>query len=137
MIHRVILSGLLVTMPLGASLASPTATTGLDYPTAWLCDQSKFNWYCDVDPEQQSNRPKTREEEAVERLEAWQKDLKAKRALSILEPTPENVKAYIEAQEQLTQTASLYSDVWRRVVWQNPNLNYELKRPANNAAIAT
>lgn len=137
MMHRVILPGLLLAMPLGTPLASPTATAGLDYPTAWLCDQSKFNWYCDVDPEQQSSRPKTREEEAVERLEAWQKDLKAKRALSILEPTPENVKAYIEAQELLTQTASLYSDVWRRVVWQNPDLNYELKRPANNAAIAT
>ena len=29
-----------------------------------------------------------------------------------------------------------FADVWRRVVWQNPDLNYELKRPVNNAAIA-
>ena len=146
MMRRVFLQGLLATMSIGTALASPTGTAGLDYPSAWMCDQSKFNWYCDVEPvppDEQQSRPietrkaKTREEDALERLEAWQRDLKAKRAISILEPTPENVKAYIEAQEQLTQTASLYSDVWRRVVWQNPELNYELKRPANNAAIST
>lgn len=147
MMRWLILPGLLVSvLSAGTALASPAGSAGLDYPSAWQCDQSKFNWYCDIEPApivEQPSKPaevkkaKTREEDALERLEAWQKDLKAKRALSILEPTPENVKAYIQAQEHLTQTASLYSDVWRRVVWQNPDLNYELKRPANNAAIAT
>lgn len=119
---------------------------GIDYPSAWACDAAKFNWYCDMEPSQadagkaagtESKKTESREDAALEKLEAWQKELKAKRALSIMEPTPENVKAYIEAQEKLTQTASLYSDVWRRVIWQNPELNYELKRPVNNAAIAT
>jgi conjugal transfer pilus assembly protein TraF len=129
-----------------SALAAPsTRTTALDYPSAWRCDQAKFNWYCDVDEARAEETPapepakkaKTREDEAIERLEAWQKELKAKRALSILEPTPENVRAYIEAQEKMMQSASVYSDVWRRVIWQNPDLNYELKRPVNNAAIAT
>ena len=122
------------------------AGAGLDYRSAWECDRAKFNWYCDV--EEAMERPpatpaiaeakkKSREEEAIERTEAWRKELEGKRALSVIEPTPENVKAYIEAQEKLMETASVYSDVWRRVIWQNPELNYELKRPANNAAIAT
>jgi hypothetical protein len=120
-----------------SALAAPsTRTTALDYPSAWRCDQAKFNWYCDVDEARAEETPapepakkaKTREDEAIERLEAWQKELKAKRALSILEPTPENVRAYIEAQEKMMQSASVYSDVWRRVIWQNPDLNYELKR---------
>lgn len=109
------------------------AASGLDYPSAWECDSTKFNWYCVVLENQK--KPKTREEEALEKLEKWKRDLEAKRALSIIEPTPENVKAYIEEQEKLMQTASVYSDVWRRVIWQNPELNYELKRPVNNAAI--
>jgi conjugal transfer pilus assembly protein TraF len=140
-LHRVI-----VTAALGLTCQSGSA--GIDYPSVWECDRSKFNWYCDVDvdvdvemaPLPKPPRPvesKTREEEALERLETWQKELKGKRALSILEPTPENVRAYIEAQEKQMQTASVYSDVWRRVIWQNPDLNYELTRPVNNAAIAT
>jgi conjugal transfer pilus assembly protein TraF len=137
-LHRII-----VTAALGLA-CQVSAFAALDYPSAWEYDQSKFNWYCDVDAERAllpeipgPITPKTREEEALERLETWQEELKGKRALSILEPTPENVKTYIEAQEKLMQTASVYSDVWRRVIWQNPDLNYELTRPVNNAAIAT
>lgn len=118
------------------------AGVGLDYPSAWECDVTKFNWYCTVEPEQKDRKPpatekkqKTKEEEALEKLEKWKRELETKRALSIMEPTPENVKAYIQAQEKLMQTASVYSDVWRRVIWQNPDLNYELKRPVNNAGI--
>jgi len=31
--------------------------------------------------------------------------------------------------------ASVFSDVWRRVVWANPEINYQLRNPSNNAAI--
>lgn len=120
------------------------ADSGLDYRSVWDCDVTKFNWYCEVDLEQKvgqlstkGKKPKSREEEALEKLEKWKRELEAKRALSVIEPTPENVKAYIEAQERLMQTASVYSDVWRRVIWQNPELNYELKRPVNNAGVET
>lgn len=117
-----------------ANLGSP----GIDYPSIWNCDTARFNWYCDAepDPPRENDTNKTPEELALNRIEAWQRELKTKRALSLMEPTPEHVKAYIEAQEQLTQRAALYSDVWRRVIWQNPELNYELKRPVNNAAIS-
>lgn len=129
----------------GSALALSSNPDRLDYPSAWRCDQSKFNWYCDVEPErdaveqprQAEKKPMTPEEEAMVRLKEWRKEIEGKRALSVMNPTPENVKAYIEAQERLMQNASLYSDVWRRAIWQNPDLNYELKRPANNAAIST
>jgi len=58
-----------------------------------------------------------------------------KRALAILKPTPENLKSYIVAQEALMDRASVFSDVWRRVIWANPDLNYQLRNPSNNAAI--
>jgi thiol-disulfide isomerase/thioredoxin len=55
--------------------------------------------------------------------------------LAIIKPTPENLKAYIVAQEALMDRASVFSDVWRRVIWANPELNYQLRNPSNNAAI--
>lgn len=120
----------------------PAPSDGLNYQSAFTCgDKSKFNWYCD-DSEQpkQTKKPmaeKDKEQAAIAEMESINKDLKAKRDLAILEPTPENVKNYIEAQEAVMNRASTFSDVWRRVVWQNPDVNYELKRPANNAAIKT
>jgi conjugal transfer pilus assembly protein TraF len=117
-------------------------TSSLDYQSVFACgDNSKFNWYCDASEQpKQVKKPilqKDKEQAAIDEMEAISKDLKAKRDLAILEPTPENVKSYIEAQEVVMNRASTFSDVWRRVIWQNPDVNYELKRPANNAAIKT
>ena len=49
--------------------------------------------------------------------------------------TPENLKNYIASQEAMMDRASVFSDVWRRVIWTNPELNYQLRNPSNNAAI--
>lgn len=128
------------------SISSQAAPSVLDYPSAWNCSNTKFYWYCKIDEENQNPEnnkdqegdnftQKTLEDQALERLEKLQNELKAKRALAILEPTPENVAAYIEIQNQVTQMAATFSDTWRRVIWQNPSLNYQLKRPVNNAAI--
>lgn len=135
----------LASLHAGASFASTPGGSGLDYPSVWKCDTSKFNWYCQVDETTQDDtkeaaipkKPKTREERALEELEKLRKELESKRALALMERTPENLKAYITAQEKMMNMASEFSDVWRRVIWQNPELNYELRRPANNAAIAT
>ncbi|MEO1767685.1 conjugal transfer protein TraF [Thiobacter aerophilum] len=137
-----------VTLSIAAMLQSCVALSataeagGIDYPSAWQCDSPKFNWYCAEPPPEQAKdsqakakKPLSKEEEALKRLEQWKRDLEAKRALSILEPTPENVKAYIQEQDRLMQTASVYSDVWRRALWQTPDLNYELKRPVTAAGI--
>jgi conjugal transfer pilus assembly protein TraF len=112
--------------------------SSIDYPSAWHCDHSKFIWYCEVDTEKSSELSEesaTPQARAIQRLEALQKALKGKRALAILEPTPENVTAYIDLQNHSMEMASFFSDVWRRVIWQTPALNYELKRPVNNAAL--
>ncbi len=115
------------------------APSGIDYPSAWDCDQTKFYWYCEVNPDEVEELPaepaKTPQEEALSKLEALQQELKEKRALAILDPTPENVAAYIDLQNRSMEKASVFSDIWRRVIWQSPALNYELKRPINNAAI--
>lgn len=124
------------------------ARAAIDYPSAFACDAAKFNWYCDEEPQKkpdapakpQAKAPKQKQPDqstALQRLEALQQRLKEARAKAVLEPTPEHVAEYIRLQNEVGQMAGVFSDVWRRVIWQNPELNYELKRPVNNAAIDT
>lgn len=127
---------------------APPARAAIDYPSAFACDAAKFNWYCDEEPQKkpdaptkpQAKAPKQKQPDqstALQRLEALQQRLKEARAKAVLEPTPEHVAEYIRLQNEVGQMAGVFSDVWRRVIWQNPELNYELKRPVNNAAIDT
>lgn len=136
-----------VVMPL-ASLAveGRDYQSGLGYSSEWKCDgQGKFSWYCDEELEQidgppkeapkQSTKAETREEIAVRELEQIRKDLDAKRALAVVHPTPENIKAYMAAQQFEIERAAYFADVWRRVLWQNAELNLGVKNPMNNSAI--
>ena len=56
------------------------------------------------------------------------RELKAK---AILELTPANVTAYIRFQRAQLDRASLFSDVWQRAIWQDPELDYTLQRPVS------
>lgn len=122
--------------------ASVAERSGIDYRSAWECNQQKFNWYCDdvPDPPKKDTKKdvvkkKTEEEWALEEIARFRKELEGKRALAVLRPTTENIKAYIEAQQRLMRMGAVFSDTWMRTVWQTPDLNYELKRPVNNSAI--
>lgn len=142
------------TILLAASVLIPMsalAIEGRDYPSSmgyssvWTCNgQGRFSWYCEDEPASPkadnepnaSPKPKeTREEQAVKELDKIRKDLDAKRALSVVHPTPENVKAYMAAQQVEIERAAYYADVWRRVLWQNAELNLGLRNPMNNSAI--
>lgn len=75
-------------------------------------------------------------EEAQKVLEDLQQSVKLARALAIMNPTTENVKSYIQQQEVVMGKSAMFSDVWRRTIWQNPDLDYSLKhRPTDNVAI--
>ena len=71
---------------------------------------------------------------AATRLERVTGQLRELKALAILEPTTENVAAYIRFQREQLDRASLFSDVWQRAVWQTPDLDYTLQRPIGTVA---
>ena len=115
-----------------------SANSGLEYDSIWRCDENRFNWYCDIPPDAEpdedvAEKPKPKvaseEDEAVAALKKLRDDAERKRALAIVKPTPENLKSYIVTQEALMDRASVFSDVWRRVIWANPELNYQLRNP--------
>ena len=67
---------------------------------------------------------------AVAEIEAMRRALEESRAVAILQPTPDNVSAYLYLQQESLQRAATFSDVFRRVVWSTPELDYTLTRPA-------
>ena len=71
---------------------------------------------------------------AIAEIERMRHELEESRATAILEPTPENVSAYLYLQQESLQRASTFSDVFRRVVWSTPELDYTLTRPAGALA---
>ena len=68
---------------------------------------------------------------SAEQLAAISKQLEEMKARAILEPTTENVSAYIAFQREQLNRASSFADMWRRTIWQNPELDYTLQRPVN------
>ncbi len=78
--------------------------------------------------------PSTPASSAAEQLEAVTTELRELKARAILDPSPENVTAYIRFQRAQLDRASLFGDVWQRAMWQTPELDYTLQRPVGTLA---
>lgn len=112
-------------------------------PASRYCAQENLGYwfYCSKPsrkkPErtQTSTPPAPAQQTATEQVEAIQEQLTELRARAVLEPTKENVLAYQQFQFQQVERASVFSDVWRRNVWTNPDIDYSLRRPTNTLAV--
>lgn len=96
-------------------------------------------FYCErpkPKPNEQVAAPTTNEP-AAERLKKITAELDELKAKAILDPTPENVSGYIAFQREQLDRSSMFADVWRRAIWQNPELDYTLQRPVGTLAKQT
>lgn len=118
-----------------ATLPGAAATEAGD---AFYCGERRLGyWFYCVRPkpappqtaEHQSQAPT-----ATAALDAITATLRELKARAIIEPTPENVTAYIRFQREQLDRASLFSDVWQRAIWQDPGLDYTLERPVGAVA---
>ncbi|HEY4547398.1 MAG TPA: conjugal transfer protein TraF [Pedomonas sp.] len=66
-----------------------------------------------------------------DRLAEVTETLRELKARAILEPTEENVAAYVAFQREQLDRSGLFTDVWQRLLWQRPDLDYTLKRPVS------
>ena len=71
---------------------------------------------------------------ATGRILAMRRVLEETRAAAILDPSPENVAAYLHLQQAALQRAATFSDAFRRTVWASPDLDYTLRRPVGALA---
>ena len=96
-----------------------------------------WHFYCDPDEAKEPEAPATKAPQApsaTERILSMRRALEEARARAVLEPTQENVKAYLRLQQEALQSAAAFSDAFRRVVWTNPALDYTLRRPVGALA---
>ena len=111
----------------------PLVATG-DGQDSFYCEKRRLGyWFYCARP-----RPAERPEpaapppaSATSQLDAITAQLRELKAKAILEPTPANVTAYIRFQREQLDRASLFSDVWQRAIWQDPDLDYTLQRPVS------
>jgi conjugal transfer pilus assembly protein TraF len=82
--------------------------------------------------EKQTTRPAT---DPLDQLEQIQETIARAEARAVLQPTAENITEYLRLNQWQLDQSSLFSDVWRRVVWQTPELDYSLRRPVTNLAV--
>lgn len=101
---------------------------------SFYCEQRRLGYwfYCERPkaPDQNSPSPAPTSS-ATSQLDAITATLRELKAKAILEPTPANVTAYIRFQRAQLDRASLFSDVWQRAIWQDPELDYTLQRPVS------
>lgn len=104
-------------------------------------------WYRDppVEPTEEKSQQTTTEpdneqtaespEDPLNQLKQIQETIARAEAKAVLYPTAENITDYLRLNQWQLDQSSLFSDVWRRVVWQNPELDYSLRRPVTNLAV--
>ena len=105
-----------------------------DGEDGFYCEQRKLGYwfYCRKPrPPEQEQPPAAPAASATERLDAITAELRELKARAILEPTSVNVTTYIRFQREQLDRASLFSDVWQRAIWQDPELDYTLQRPVS------
>ena len=98
-----------------------------------------WHFYCDRTEEPPEAQPAPAPaapdaRSATERMQEMRRELEETRATAILEPTTENVAAYLRLQQETLQRAAVFSDVFRRTVWATPDVDYTLKRPVGALA---
>jgi len=54
---------------------------------------------------------------------------------AILDPTPENVLAYMRFQKLILDRSKHFAEVWRTVLWENPELDETVRNPASTLGI--
>lgn len=126
---------LLLCACIAVAVLSGTATAKQSRPSEddW-CRNLRLGWhfYCDEKKEKPKAAPAIKAEKpAAERLEELKKRVEDARATAVLDPTPENVQAYLQVNKMMLDMASTFADQWQRVVWSNPDLDYTLQRPVN------
>lgn len=105
------------------------------------------NFYCvapepEPEPEAKPSAPApvetTPEKDAdIAGLEAFQIILDDSRKKAVWNPTPENVRSFMENQIIMAERADKFSNVFTRLGWQNPELSYNVENPVNRAALQT
>ena len=86
-----------------------------------------WHWYEDRKQEE-------KQENSSERISNLRTDLEQKLNLAIDTPTEENLISYMELQKHLLEKSQNFSEMWQRVIYTNPHLDYTTQFPVSQSA---
>ena len=117
-----------------AAAASATAPYWQQHREGWF-------WYRDPPPPKASPTPKEPLTPAKPReladFEAMQQRLEMLKRVAVMNPTDDNLMAYMRFQRMVMDRSQVFADRWQRLVWREPRLDYASEgRPTNTLAIA-
>ena len=130
----VLAASLLLALAVPARAADPQPAAAQSADDPFYCAERRLGYwfYCTKPkPPAPAVAPAAPTTSATQRLDTITAELRELKARAILEPTPANVTAYIRYQRAQLDRASLFSDVWQRSIWQDPDLDYTLQRPVS------
>lgn len=92
-----------------------------------------WHWYEVIPLEEEKDKQisESASTNPVEVLNQLKEQIETLKAKAVLNPTEQNLKAYILAQNEVARKASLFSSSWQRVLWKNPELDYSLIKPTS------
>ena len=104
--------------------------------TPWDNPERGFNWYPpDAQPKPKKQaQPKPKSIKEMATMEDLRKELSRLKDMAIMQPTPNNLRVYLEAQTFLMDKSSVFADTARRVVWATPAVDYNNRSPVANFA---
>lgn len=73
---------------------------------------------------------------ATEQMMAYRAHVDELKHRAILDPTPENVLAYMEVNKQIADRAGDFAEQWQRVLFETPHLNANVDSPLAAAGIS-
>ena len=144
-IRSALLAVLAVLPAIAAHAAEPAAAQPPDpAETAtvyWQQHREGWFWYRDPPPPTARPAPKApatpaRPRELAE-FEAMQQRLETLKRVAVMNPTDDNLMAYMRFQRMVMDHSQVFADRWQRMVWREPSLDYASEgRPTNTLAIA-
>jgi len=107
--------------------------------TYWLRNQEGWFWY--RDPAPMTRRPivkraVSRQQQALTDFVAMQQRLEDLKRVAVMNPTNDNLTAYMRYQRWVMDKSARFAERWQRLVWSVPDLDYGVTgRPTNAMAI--
>ena len=80
-------------------------------------------------PEQAEERPEPKPPSYTEQIEAYRAEMDEMKYRAVLEPTPENVSAYMHKQYEMQRMATTFTDQWQRTLFRTPELDINTRFP--------
>ncbi len=99
----------------------------------WETPATGWHWYQET-PDATSSPNKISSVDPIQAMSDLQQKIKQSLDLAVLNPTLDNVKNYIILQNQLGERAQNFSEVWKTVLLNFPELDFSLQHPTNNLA---